>query len=288
MAADRSKRKRKKSGFWFLAKTAFVLLMALSFASQVPAQTQKTPETNRSGNSAVQEALKKLLEQLANRANKRPNQPDNRQTDPKQPDNRPNGPNTPGQTNKNTNTRPANTVNGNKNTSGSNNTAGNNSAVNSGAGPATNNATNNALPNTPNAPNNNVNAQTPGNSGNSNTNIAAPANINTNTNTNIGSGTIAGSDTSPPGQWPYMLILLIAALVTIGIFTFAGIRYALSRGGGPAPQTAAAITAPEINIGLRPDANPKLEVAGGDVPSLDTGISLKFKFDPGSHYISEG
>ncbi len=286
MAADRSK--RKKNGFWFLAKAAFILLMALSFASQLPAQTQRTPENNRSGNSAVQEALKKLLEQLANRAN-RPKQPDNRQNDPRQPDNRPNNTNTsPGQTNKNTNTRPANTGNGNKNTSGSNNAAGNNSADNSGTGSATNNATNNAVNNS--LPNNNANVPTPANSssnGNSNTNIAAPAN-NINTNTNIGSGTIAGSDTPPPGQWPYLLILIIAALVTIGIFTFAGIRYALSRGGGPAPQTAAAITAPEISIGLRPDADPKLEIEGGDVPSLDTGISLKFKFDPGSHYISEG
>jgi hypothetical protein len=79
-------------------------------------------------------------------------------------------------------------------------------------------------------------------------------------------------------------------LVTVGIFTFAGIRYALSRGGGPAsPVAAATIAAPEINIGLRPDADPKLEIAGGgDVPSLDTGIGLKFKFDPGKSYISEG
>ena len=84
---------------------------------------------------------------------------------------------------------------------------------------------------------------------------------------------------SPSGSMSTGFIVTIAVvLLLIGILVFVGIRFGATAGGAPAPQ---------IDVKLLSDADPKIEVAGNNLPSLDFHIDLKFKSDPGRQSLSK-
>jgi hypothetical protein len=85
-------------------------------------------------------------------------------------------------------------------------------------------------------------------------------------------------------------ILAIIAAILIAVLSSGVILYKLfgpkngvNNRAGPANGTENVITPPAMTVKIQPsvDTNPKLEIEGGELPSLDTGISLRLKLDPG-------
>jgi hypothetical protein len=141
--------------------------------------------------------------------------------------------------------------------------------------------TNNRIP-----PNRGTNNATPDSPTPSPTPVAN-GNSNQASNTNAASTDPSKTDRGwPSGVWPIIVVLvLLIAIMAVGItlFKLYGPKKAPGNAQAPVDGGENIAVPPPGSVKIKPSADPapKLELEGGELPTLETGISVELKPDPG-------
>jgi hypothetical protein len=101
------------------------------------------------------------------------------------------------------------------------------------------------------------------------------------------SPTPAPTLTPPPSGWPGIVTILIAVVILLAVLVLLIGGYVLWKKTVPTKAAVIAPAYPQPEIKLVPDANPKLDIDEGDLPSMNVNIGLKLKTDPGKQSLSK-